>query len=455
MKSSRREARFQRFQIGASVLKAVKPRVKSMKSRKKRNAIPRQTAISRQAAIPRLAAMLVAMSGLAMFGCSAPEPEFRFNEAYLRLQEVGSSDLGENRDRVKQNIKEILVGLYGTPNEPHLPPIEGLSDLVDIENLHIAAGPAQSIQDGTRRGLYREHCAHCHGITGDGRGPTAEFLNPYPRDYREGTYKFKSTPRKDPPTNDDLQRILHEGIPGTAMPSFRLLKQYEVDALVDYVRYLSIRGQTERWLIEYVMELEEDQDVAWGGSKKSQMEMKGYLTEGIGEIVASHLTAKENVLAVPAPPENWETPESISRGRTLFAGTLAACSTCHGPTALGDGQLTGYDDWTKSYYDPTVKNPKDKGSIEIFHEKFAPDHTLLDPRPIRPRNLRMNVFRGGRRPVDLYWRVKNGIAGTPMPASSDALSSDDVWHLIAYVRNLPYEELSEPTPLPKYQRERH
>ena len=29
--------------------------------------------------------------------------------------------------------------------------------------------------------LYREHCAHCHGISGDGVGPTAVFLNPYPR----------------------------------------------------------------------------------------------------------------------------------------------------------------------------------------------------------------------------------------------------------------------------------
>jgi hypothetical protein len=77
----------------------------------------------------------------------------------------------------------------------------------------------------------------------------------------------------------------------------------------------------------------------------------------------------------------------------------------------------------------------------------------------------MNVFRGGRRPVDLYWRLANGIVGTPMPAvpikAEDApeedprLVSDDVWHIIAYVRNLPYEDISEPAPLPKYQRERH
>lgn len=402
------------------------------------------------------------MLSILVVGCGAPEPDFRFNEAYFRLQESQTAELEDNRERVKQNIKDILVGLYGTPNDPHLPPIEGMSDVVDIKNLEIAAGPAKSLQDGQRRGLYREHCAHCHGITGDGRGPTAEFLNPYPRDYRPGVYKFKSTTGKMPPTDDDLHRILHEGIPGTAMPSFRLLKDYELEALVDYVRYLSIRGQTERWLIEFAMELEEDQDVPWdvAGSDELQAYMKEEIEANVADIVASHLAADENQIVVPEPPENWESQESIDRGRELFAGTVANCIKCHGLTALGDGVVNDYDDWTKPYYDPNTA-----GSVEIFPERFGDDFTLLDPRPIRPRNLRMNVFRGGRRPVDLYWRLANGIAGTPMPAApikpegaaedDPRLSTDDVWHIIAYVRNLPYEKLSEPSPLPKYQRERH
>jgi hypothetical protein len=32
--------------------------------------------------------------------------------------------------------------------------------------------------------LYRVQCVHCHGAEGGGDGPTAEFLNPLPRDYR-------------------------------------------------------------------------------------------------------------------------------------------------------------------------------------------------------------------------------------------------------------------------------
>ena len=34
--------------------------------------------------------------------------------------------------------------------------------------------------------VYREQCASCHGITGDGRGPAAKHLNPPPPDLEEG-----------------------------------------------------------------------------------------------------------------------------------------------------------------------------------------------------------------------------------------------------------------------------
>jgi mono/diheme cytochrome c family protein len=395
-------------------------------------------------------------------GCGAPDADFRANEAYLTLQENKVGELGTRRESIKQNIEDVLTGLYGTPDEPHLLSVDGLSDVVEIENLQIAAGPTGSIDEaGARRGLYREHCAHCHGITGDGRGPTAEFLNPYPRDYRLGVYKFKSTTGKMPPTRDDLMKTLVEGIPGTAMPSFRLLNGFELDALVDYVRYLSIRGETERALIDYAVELEDDQNVLWNiADEAQQTEAKEAVEEMVADVVAKYVAAHDNRIPVPAPPENWETAESIARGRELFAGPIANCIKCHGLTALGDGVVNDYDDWTKEFFDPNAP-----GGRETFAELYGSTHAVMKPRPIRPRNLRMNVFRGGRRPVDLYWRLANGIVGTPMPAvpikAEDApeedprLVSDDVWHIIAYVRNLPYEDISEPAPLPKYQRERH
>src|SRR5262249_10357433 len=117
---------------------------------------------------------------------------------------------------------------------------------LDPQKIHQAAGPVQ----GYTRGLFRLHCVHCHGISGDGMGPTAFFLKPYPRDYREGMYKFKSTTSNTPPTHQALVGTMHEGIPRTTMPSFKLLPKAQIDALVEYVEYLSLRGQTELGLIE-------------------------------------------------------------------------------------------------------------------------------------------------------------------------------------------------------------
>ena len=68
----------------------------------------------------------------------------------------------------------------------------------------------------------------------------------------------------------------------------------------------------------------------------------------------------------------------------------------------------------------------------------------MPPRNLIPRNLRLGNYRGGSRPVDLYLRIKNGIEGTPMPAAAVSLTSDDIWSLVEYVRQLPNESLSRP-----------
>src|SRR5439155_23515620 len=115
---------------------------------------------------------------------------------------------------------------------------------LDEKKLRLAAGPADDPQG---RGLFRKHCVHCHGISGDGNGPTARFLNPFPRDFRRGIFKFKSTaPTEAMPTREDLQRTIREGANGTAMPSFKvLLRGDEIEALAEYVMYLSMRGRVE------------------------------------------------------------------------------------------------------------------------------------------------------------------------------------------------------------------
>lgn len=190
-------------------------------------------------------------------GCSTENshPEFRLNmqDVLAKMSHKpedfnrnGDEDQKKNYDRL-QFLSTALYAAFGTPDDPYLfPEVQWNPDEkkgLDLRKIKKASGHYGST--GEQLGLFRQHCAHCHGVSGDGAGPTAAFLNPFPRDYRQGAFKFKSTERNAKPTNEDLKRILHEGIPGTAMPSFLLLPNDEIEALVEYVKYLSVRGQTE------------------------------------------------------------------------------------------------------------------------------------------------------------------------------------------------------------------
>src|SRR5207253_9865578 len=105
-----------------------------------------------------------------------------------------------------------------------------------------------------------------HGLAGDGRGPAGAWLNPHPRDYRSGEFKFASAvPKKGSrkPRREDLLRTLRVGIDGTSMPSFALLEEKSaagedrdlqpLEALASYVIHLSLRGQMEFSLMQRVI----------------------------------------------------------------------------------------------------------------------------------------------------------------------------------------------------------
>ncbi len=99
--------------------------------------------------------------------------------------------------------------------------------------------------------VFMDNCATCHGTSGAGDGPKAPGMNPKPRDYRLGIFKFTSTKPGIKPSRSDLQRTVRRGIPGTYMPSFEsTLSAEQIAAVVEYVRWLSIRGELERRLVD-------------------------------------------------------------------------------------------------------------------------------------------------------------------------------------------------------------
>ncbi len=60
--------------------------------------------------------------------------------------------------------------------------------------------------------------------------------------------------------------------------------------------------------------------------------------------------------------------------------------------------------------------------------------------PLRPANLNRGVYKGGRRPIDIFWRIAKGINGAQMPAHYPSpLNEKKVWDLVNFVLALPYE----------------
>ncbi len=394
---------------------------------------------------PPFRLLLAAGLLLTVIGCGTRDASFERNRVYLAKQE--NTAQFELSDEQVQNISDILVFLFGTPNEPRVPELSDVDTAVILrsDDLRVAAGRVSSDQAGDPRGLYREHCAHCHGLGGSGAGPTAVFLAPHPRDFRRGIFKFKSTSGTlTPPTADDLARTIRNGNPGTAMPSFRLLNDDEIEPLVGYVRYLSIRGEVERALIfESIDQLDEYDllvDMSLAERDPDEFERQMELVRDItADVVQRWIEAPTELTPVPPKPEPWDQAASISRGRELFVGDVANCAKCHGEHGYGDGQTEDYDDWAKEIIDP--QNPD---SADQYVQLGA-----LQPRHIQPRNFHRGIYRGGSRPEDVYLRIHNGIAGTPMPAAplkpeeaaadDRRLSSEDIWHLVDYVLSLSRE----------------
>ena len=149
------------------------------------------------------------------------------------------------------------------------------------------------------RHQFGMRCARCHGRKGDGKGPLADILDPRPRDFTMGTYKFRTTRSGALPTDEDIFRTITRGVSGTAMPSWGGLPPELRWALVYYIKTLAPEfGNKELNPYNYTVAL---------------------------------------------PPEVPLSPESIARGRILYEKNK--CWECHGMEGRGDGRTNLKDDW--------------------------------------------------------------------------------------------------------------
>ncbi len=96
------------------------------------------------------------------------------------------------------------------------------------------------LRDGAK--IYAFRCATCHGVEGDGNGPTGRAQNPKPRDFRLGVIKFSSARAGELAPDADYARIITGGLKGTNMLAMPMPGS-EVEAVTQYVKSLS-----SKWL---------------------------------------------------------------------------------------------------------------------------------------------------------------------------------------------------------------
>ena len=116
--------------------------------------------------------------------------------------------------------------------------------------LALSQGPALAQTGDMDKGelIYEKRCLQCHGDEGDGLGPAAERLNPPPRDFTLGLYKFQSSAfDAELPNDDDLFRMIRDGMPGTAMPDWDdLLSAQDMWDVIAYIKaFAELEGAPE------------------------------------------------------------------------------------------------------------------------------------------------------------------------------------------------------------------
>jgi mono/diheme cytochrome c family protein len=346
-----------------------------------------------------------------------------------------------DRSEYDKNLEEM----FGTPAKPKVSgfnadALKAVDDSLNADAIvqALKVDPA-TLAAGSRS--YRSHCLHCHGLEGNGRGPTGPWLNPSPRDYRQGIFKYTSSTQEQnsrKPRRDDLLHILNFGIEGTSMPAFNILSDEEREQLASYVIHLSMRGEVEyRTMFDQLRLMAENKGAEGGGQPRFGMNVRSdFKNPTIKDSMQDNLALisgwwvgaqKPDAVITPTPFPDVASDDnflkSAGRGGKIFLG-VGGCISCH--QNFGRESNLTYDAW---------------GTI------------------VRGRNLYDGIYRGGRRPVDLYNRVHGGIEGAGMTAYKDLKNLinpqdigvtaeqlagiDPLWDIVNFLRALPYRNMRD------------
>jgi mono/diheme cytochrome c family protein len=229
------------------------------------------------------------------------------------------------------------------------------------------------------RQVYLQSCAPCHGERGDGAGPSAEGMRPPPRDFTAARFriKFGSVTGGKLPTDDDLRRIIRNGLRGTAMPGSDLAPA-DVDAVIAHLKTLSPRWQKEQ----------------------------------PGEAIV-----------IPDDPWVGRETEAVAEGNRLYH-TVARCASCH-PTYATKDELQAWMGQPEVRPDDRFPVGPKESDYRLGGKKLSaipPDFKVTPMRAVSDRR-------------DLYRTIAAGLGGTAMPAFAlpDDQAGAGTWAIVYYV----------------------
>jgi cbb3-type cytochrome c oxidase subunit I len=222
------------------------------------------------------------------------------------------------------------------------------------------------------REVYGRRCVGCHGVKGDGNGPSARFLDPKPRDFTRGIFKFRSTPGKDSlPTDADLYITISHGLWGTAMPPWYTLSADERMAVIQYVKTFS-----DRW--------------------------KSEAPEGL----------------IQVRPEPAVTAAALAAGKASFE---ARCALCHGKQGHGDGPIARVlkDTWGHAEHPANFTLPAGTPrGVKLGHDSAHLFKTIMTGVGGTP----MPVF-GSQLKPDEVWNIVHYVQSLRVAAHMDELAA--------------------------------
>ena len=173
-------------------------------------------------------------------------------------------------------------------------------------------------------------------LGGGRRADLAVPLSP-PARLSQGPLQVHLDPPGPKPTRDDLRKTVRKGMHGTSMPAFEaLISPAEIEQVIDYMIFLSMRGETELGLIDEAAIADENDPEAAPDGRGQRRRRRACSTSGRRP---SRRSSTRRCRASPA------TRESVLRGRELFLGLYQDrnkldCTACHGPQAMGNGRAS-------------------------------------------------------------------------------------------------------------------